>query len=171
MGILMDFQIIVRDLPNDKVTTHIYDAIFMCNGHTTTPSWPDIPGMEKFRGVSIHSHDYRKPEAYKGKSSGIKILITLISFKSLILDKDVLIIGAGPSGVDLTYAVSKHAKRLAFSHRTHNPNHRLPNTVSFKGQIREITESGAVFTDGSQETFTHIIYCTGEQFYGKYDLF
>lgn len=95
--------------------------------------------------------------------------IALISYKFLILDKNVLIIGAGPSGVDITYAVSKHARRLAFSHRTHNPNHRLPNTVSFKVQIREITELGAVFMDGTQETFTHIIYCTGEHFYMKCD--
>lgn len=63
---LMNFQVIVKDLPNDKFTTHIYDAIFVCNGHTAVPMLPSYPGMDKFRGVQIHSHDYRKAEAYKG---------------------------------------------------------------------------------------------------------
>lgn len=83
----------------------------------------------------------------------------------LISDKDVLIVGGGPSGVDITYAVLKHARRLAFSHRNHNPNHRFPTTVSMKGEIRELTDTGAIFMDGSEETFTHIVYCTGECFF------
>lgn len=79
-----------------------------------------------------------------------------------IVDKDVLVIGSGPSGIDIAYAVSKVANRLTFCYRKHNPNHTLPANVTFKNEIREITETGAIFKDGSEQTFTNIIYCTGK---------
>lgn len=60
-------QIIVKDLPNDHVDTVKYDAVFVCNGHCSTPLMPDIPGMDRFKGVQKHSHDFRDPQKYKGK--------------------------------------------------------------------------------------------------------
>lgn len=60
------WEVIVKDLPSDKVTTHFFDAVFVCNGHNTAPYIPNFAGMDKFKGVQEHSHYYRKPGNYKG---------------------------------------------------------------------------------------------------------
>lgn len=61
------WEVTVKDLLNDMVSTHYYDAIFICNGQYTMPSLPSLPGMDKFQGVQQHSHEYRDPEHYKGE--------------------------------------------------------------------------------------------------------
>lgn len=62
------YQVIVKDLPNDKVETHIYDAIFVCNGHNSAPLYPKppYPGTQIFRGRRMHSHSYRRVEEFAG---------------------------------------------------------------------------------------------------------
>ena len=49
----------------------VYDGVMMCSGLFHEPSYPDIPGLEKFKGTVLHTHDYRRPEPYTGK----KILV------------------------------------------------------------------------------------------------
>lgn len=63
------WEIIVRDLPNDHVDTLIFDAVMVCNGHYNTPAIPDYPGRDLYVGQQIHSHDYRCPDPFKGESS------------------------------------------------------------------------------------------------------
>jgi cation diffusion facilitator CzcD-associated flavoprotein CzcO len=50
---------------------------------------PDIPGIEKFTGRVIHSHQYKNSEDFEGQR--------------------VMVIGNGPSGLDLTIALPEHA--------------------------------------------------------------
>lgn len=75
--------------------------------------------------------------------------------------KIVLIIGAGPSGIDLTYAIAVHAKRVIFSHHSHNYGHFYPSNVVRKGSIQRFTRSSVVFVDGIEMDITDIIFCTG----------
>lgn len=75
----------------------------------------------------------------------------------------MLTIGAGPSGVDLTYLISTTAKRIYFSHRTHDPKHTYPSNVVRVGPIKEFTETGVVFLDGSEHEIDEVVYCTGYQ--------
>lgn len=60
------WEVIVRDLPNDKLETYIFDAILVCNGHYHTPAYPEYPGRKLFRGKQIHSHDFRCADPFKG---------------------------------------------------------------------------------------------------------
>jgi hypothetical protein len=39
----------------------------ICNGRYWDQSKPNIPGMEKFKGVMVHSGDYRTFHPYVGK--------------------------------------------------------------------------------------------------------
>lgn len=73
----------------------------VCNGHYFQPSLPAIEGHDKFQGLQLHSHDYRVPEA--------------------LADKKIVVIGAGPSGMDLALEISKKAKRVLLSHHNQNP--------------------------------------------------
>lgn len=75
------WEVIVKDLENDKFITKIYDAVFVCNGHFFSPRVSEIEGADTFQGKKIHSHDYRKAEDYRGKfSNNLVIEIKLIIF-------------------------------------------------------------------------------------------
>lgn len=78
--------------------------------------------------------------------------------------KNVLIIGAGPSGTDLTYLIAQTAKCVYFSHHTHNVGHIYSSNVVRIGPVKEFTETGAIFVDGSQHDVNEIVYCTGYKF-------
>lgn len=61
-----EWEVIVRDLPNDKYETLQFDAIMVCNGHYSDPLLPDFPGQSIFKGKQIHSNVYRFPEVFDG---------------------------------------------------------------------------------------------------------
>uniref|UniRef100_A0A1B0CKM6 Flavin-containing monooxygenase n=1 Tax=Lutzomyia longipalpis TaxID=7200 RepID=A0A1B0CKM6_LUTLO len=140
------WEVLVRDLVEDKYTTTIFDAIFICNGHYSTPSYPNYPGRKLFRGRQIHSHDYRSKEIFAGER--------------------VLVIGAGPSGMDFTKDAAKVAEYAVQCHHWQEPpNVPFPAHVVQKcADVVRLTEDGAVFSDGTSEKFTIIAYCTGYKF-------
>jgi cation diffusion facilitator CzcD-associated flavoprotein CzcO len=71
--------------------TRRYDVLFVCNGHHWDPCWPDpYPGA--FTGRMIHAHDYRTP------------------FDPIDMrDKNVIVVGAGNSAVDIASELSQRA--------------------------------------------------------------
>lgn len=75
------WKIRVRDLENDVTEEEYFDAVMVCNGHYFEPSIPSIKGIENFKGQQLHSHDYRIPDTFAGKT--------------------VVVFGAGPSGIIL----------------------------------------------------------------------
>lgn len=81
-----------ESLETKEETTKTFDAVVLCNGHYTVGHVPHIPGIESFRGRSIHSHQYRMPEIYAGKR--------------------VCILGASWSGTDIALEVSQYANKV-----------------------------------------------------------
>lgn len=75
--------------------------------------------------------------------------------------KNVLIIGGGPSGVDLALLTSRTAKCIYFSHHKHDYSLTYPSKVIRVGAVKELTETGVIFIDGTQHDVDEIIYCTG----------
>lgn len=59
----------VKDLPSNRIDTFTFDFVLVCNGHYTTPLYPDIKGKKIYQGLQTHSHYFRKAEAFKGKSA------------------------------------------------------------------------------------------------------
>jgi hypothetical protein len=53
--------------PKSDVQTEVFDALLVCNGHYTEPRLPDIPGAEQFPGLLMHSHNYRRPDGFRGQ--------------------------------------------------------------------------------------------------------
>lgn len=53
--------------PTSSVQSEVFDALLVCNGHYTEPRLPDIPGAEQFPGLLMHSHNYRRPDGFKGQ--------------------------------------------------------------------------------------------------------
>uniref|UniRef100_A0A1A9WQY9 Flavin-containing monooxygenase n=1 Tax=Glossina brevipalpis TaxID=37001 RepID=A0A1A9WQY9_9MUSC len=124
---------------------HLFDRIFVCNGHYTKPEYPKIVGMNSYKGIQMHSHLYRTQHKFKAQK--------------------VLIIGAGPSGIDLTNHISKVANYVCLSHHlSKKPNTDFMKNVIQKPDVRHFTELGAVFEDNSSEEFDVVVYCTGYQY-------
>jgi cation diffusion facilitator CzcD-associated flavoprotein CzcO len=83
-----------KQLTNENQTIEeTFDVVIICIGHLSAPYMPKITGMEKFKGVKVHSGDYRTFHPYVGKrvvvvgcsySAGTRV-ITLISSKRIIL--------------------------------------------------------------------------------------
>lgn len=75
--------------------------------------------------------------------------------------KNVLIIGTGPSGIDIANGISTVATHVYISSHKHNPNRINPSNVSTVGSVNEFTATGAIFVDGTQHEIDEIIFCTG----------
>lgn len=81
------------------------------------------------------------------------------------LGKSVLVIGGGPSALDLSNIISKAAKQVVLSHHLNG----ISNSIFFKNvatkpDVKEFTESGAYFMDGSYKEFDIVFFCTGYKY-------
>lgn len=121
--------------------TVLFDYVFVCNGHYSKPFIPEFPGREIFNGNQMHSHDYRRPETF--------------------VSEDVLVIGFGPSAKDIAYHIATKANRVCISTHRDTSKNVFRENVTVKQDVREINATGVVFGDGSEDTFTTILYCTG----------
>ncbi|KAH8402270.1 hypothetical protein KR009_010889, partial [Drosophila setifemur] len=139
------WQVLVKDVITNKIEFHYFDKIMVANGHYHTPNYSKIQNMNLFKGEYLHSHDFRSKEIFQGKS--------------------VLVIGAGPSGMDLSNIISRSAKRVIISHHsTDIGNAIFFDNVQQKPDVRELDENGAFFVDGSYEHFDTIFFCTGYKY-------
>jgi thioredoxin reductase len=84
-----------------------FEGVMVCTGHYSLPKYPTIPGLNEFKGIQMHSHSYREPELFSGKT--------------------VLTMGAGASGQDITLEISKKAKKVYLTHRGKWFLSKLPN--------------------------------------------
>ncbi|KAK6634679.1 hypothetical protein RUM43_012080 [Polyplax serrata] len=149
----------VENLPEGKTITAEYDAVMICNGlvvillchdktihhdlkHYEVPNMPVIPGMNVFSGIQIHSHDYRMPDFFK--------------------DMTVVVIGAGPSGLDIGLDLTSSAKQVYLSH--HSPDKIdtcFPKNFTFKPDVEKLTSKEVFFMDGTAVQADCVLYCTG----------
>ncbi|MEU7889948.1 NAD(P)/FAD-dependent oxidoreductase [Microbispora bryophytorum] len=89
-----DGRWVVRTSGGDLTTANVVVA----TGLHRTPYVPDWPGLDEFEGEFLHARDYRVPEPYVGK--------------------DVLVVGCGPTGIDIAVAVMRAgASRVRMSIR------------------------------------------------------
>ncbi|NXT77825.1 FMO4 monooxygenase, partial [Zapornia atra] len=81
--------------------SHVFDAVMVCTGHYQQPYLPlaSFPGIEtRFKGRYLHSQEYKDVEAFRGKQ--------------------VLVIGTGNTGGDLSVELSHVAAKVFLSTRT-----------------------------------------------------
>lgn len=73
----------------------------------------------------------------------------------------MLVIGAGPSGKDILYEIARSATRVTISHHRDLSKNNFGSNVTQKGDVQKFTENGVEFADGSTDTFTSVLFCTG----------
>ncbi|XP_020593960.1 flavin-containing monooxygenase FMO GS-OX-like 3 isoform X2 [Phalaenopsis equestris] len=125
--------------------TELFEAVVVCNGHNSELRFADIPGIQKWPGKQIHSHNYRIPEPF--------------------LDQVVVIIGKGASAFDISKEISKLAKEVHVASRTTEV--KLGKLDNFDNiwqhlMIKCVHEDGnVVFEDGFEVIADVILHCTG----------
>ncbi|RFU81965.1 thiol-specific monooxygenase [Trichoderma arundinaceum] len=136
-------------LNDDQVVRETYDAVVIANGHYSVPFIPAIKNIQEFNkahpSIIRHSKQYRKNDLFKGKK--------------------VVVVGNGPSGLDIALQINEVAARTLMSVRHATS----PDKISHIGceEVPEIVEflpdqRGVLFKDGSTETdIDYIVFCTG----------
>ncbi|XP_073479005.1 uncharacterized protein [Aquarana catesbeiana] len=126
------------------LVTERFDAIMVCVGHYSDPVVPDIEGLEQFQGEVLHSHYYRYPEVYSSRS--------------------VVLLGAGPSGIDIALELSSHAKLISLSHRGPSLQWTLPENISLVPPVVRATSTSFICEDGTEIMADTMIFCTGYKY-------
>lgn len=126
-----------------QIDTYQFDALMVCTGHHTEPRLPEIEGLDTFKGTIIHSHVYRKTDAYK--------------------DRRVLLLGNGYSSQDISRMLVNVAKKAVVSHRS-KPSHVYVKNVEQRRWVKKIDGNTVTFEDGTKEDYDDIIICTGYKF-------
>lgn len=141
-----EWEVIVRDLINNEDKSYKFDAVMVCNGHYHTPIYATFPGLETFPGEQMHSHDYRQPDIFK--------------------DKRVIVIGAGPSGIDLSLEIASTASQVILSRYKNSDDIKnvFPDNVKMKFEITAINGKQIIFEDGTVEEADTLFYCTGYKY-------
>ncbi|XP_031441316.1 flavin-containing monooxygenase FMO GS-OX-like 4 [Clupea harengus] len=122
-----------------------FDAVMVCNGHFFDPYIPAIPGLDKFTGAVIHSHNYRSAEPYAGKS--------------------VVLLGAGLSGLDIAMELSQVNAKVVLSHGQKPLKGPLPPGVQQSPPVSKVLDDGTLeFQDGSHARPDVFLFCTGYNF-------
>ncbi|KAF9269681.1 FAD/NAD(P)-binding domain-containing protein [Marasmius fiardii PR-910] len=122
--------------------TRLFDLVIVANGHYREPRYPDIPGLQEWlaKGKAMHSAWYRHPQD---------------------LGRTLLVIGAGPSGQDISTEMAEHATTVIHS-VTDSPLGQTGN-IKHRGRVTELKDSGeVVFEDGTSEAGVDFcIFATG----------
>ncbi|GAA5123772.1 hypothetical protein GCM10023339_44260 [Alloalcanivorax gelatiniphagus] len=87
----------VRVSGPDGTATRTYDAVLVANGHHWDPRWPEPAYPGTFDGEQVHAHDYRSREQLAGR--------------------DVVVVGAGNSAMDIAVEASYAARTTTWSVR------------------------------------------------------
>ncbi|KAK4285404.1 hypothetical protein QN277_002104 [Acacia crassicarpa] len=137
-----------HDGGGDSLFQEFFQAVVVCSGHFTEPRIAQIPGIEKWSGYQIHSHNYRVPEPFRNQS--------------------VVVIGFGPSAFDISRDIATVAKEIHISTRTPNvKTMKLANHDSIwqHPMVKCVSEDGLiVFEDGSSVSADAICFCTGYKY-------
>ena len=138
-----DFSVVVKNLPEDKVLpAERFDYVIVATGHFSVPNMPYWPGIDRFPGRVIHSHNFRNATQYEGKR--------------------ILTVGASYSAEDIALQCLKYgAENVVCSWRTKPMGFKWPPQITEKPIVIAIEGNTVHFKDGATAEVDDIILCTG----------
>jgi len=120
---------------NGDVNTELYDNVIVAIGHFSTPNMPDLNGIDKFKGLVMHSHDFRDARYFSGQR--------------------VVVVGASLSAEDIGCQLHKFgAQKVIVAHRKkdmHGNWTKMGNNwqIQEKPVFKDIEENTVIFGDDS----------------------
>ncbi|KAM0335676.1 hypothetical protein ACHAQA_000725 [Verticillium albo-atrum] len=133
----------------DEIVEETFDAVVVANGHYSVPFIPEVKNIGVFHDahpeIITHSKNYRTPEPFSSKK--------------------VVVVGNGPSGLDIARQVSGAGAQTLISVRSPTPADKLEHVGAT--EIAEIIDflpdqRAIQLKDGTVEAgIDAIIYCTG----------
>ncbi|XP_078417718.1 flavin-containing monooxygenase 5-like isoform X3 [Cetorhinus maximus] len=168
----------------------IFDAILICTGHHVNPHLPldSFPGIEKFKGQYMHSKEYKGPLMFEGKrvviigigNSGGDLAVEISRHaKQVFLStrRGAWIVNRVgyrglPGDVQFNRRInvfwpSSVITCFRSQHPTVNddlPNRILSGTVLVKPNVKQFTETAAIFEDSTVEDIDVVVFATGYAF-------
>ncbi|GMP42878.1 hypothetical protein CsSME_00012469 [Camellia sinensis var. sinensis] len=62
---------VVESRTSESNREEVFEAVVVCNGHNTQPRLANLPGIEKWPGEQVHSHNYRHPKLYQNQIANV----------------------------------------------------------------------------------------------------
>ncbi|XP_071708349.1 flavin-containing monooxygenase FMO GS-OX-like 4 [Rutidosis leptorrhynchoides] len=127
-----------------------FDAVVVCNGHYSEPRIAYIPGVDRWPGKQIHSHNYRVPEPFRNKI--------------------VILIGNSSSAVDISREIASVANEVHIASRS-TSNEQVANLPGYhniwlRPMIESAHEDGTIqFPNGFKIFADVILHCTGYKYH------
>ncbi|XP_075062580.1 uncharacterized protein LOC142151135 [Mixophyes fleayi] len=140
----VSWDVTVQYWGDERLLTQRFDAVMVCVGHYSHAFIPDIAGIETFQGQVLHSHSYRYPEVFSSRS--------------------VVLLGSGPSAVDIAMELSPHAQHVTLSHRGPPVQWSLPENVSMARPVVRASPETLICDDGTEIAADTLIFCTGYKY-------
>jgi len=131
-----------RNLDSKVQPSEEFDYVFAASGHYSVPYVPTYPGVEKFPGRVMHSHDFRDACEFEGKR--------------------MLVVGASYSAEDIAMQVVKYgASQVICSYRTKAMGFNWPKTITERPILTNVDGKVVHFSDGTTAEVDVIMFCTG----------
>ena len=139
------WTVTVTDLANNKQLTQLFDAVIVASGRYSVPKIPRVKGLDMWTGKVSHTHDYRLPDGYKNRT--------------------VLVLGGGPSGVDVAIEISTVAKKVYLCH-LFDPYDLSNKIIQIEATIDHVDLSEIHLTNGQViKDVDEIVFATGYKFH------
>jgi len=131
-----------RNLESKIQPREEFDYVFAATGHYSVPYVPTYPGVERFPGRVMHSHDFRDACEFDGKR--------------------ILVVGASYSAEDIAMQVVKYgASQVICSYRTKPMGFNWPKTITERPILTHVDGKVVHFKDGTTAEVDVIMFCTG----------
>ena len=137
-----DFTVIVKNLKTNIEDIERFTHVVVATGKFATPFYPEIPGIEDFKGRVLHAKQVKHLNEFKGQR--------------------VLIIGSRWSAEDLALMLVKYGSgqvNIAYNNRP--PCRKWPDGIVERRQAVKVDETKAYFEDGTDAEIDVVMICTG----------
>lgn len=140
------WKVEIKNLRTGENFVRYYDVMMVCNGRYSKPCIPSSCDIRKFTGKVLHSHNYRRPEEYANET--------------------VLLLGAGPSGLDISLELVDHAKKIYLLHKLEKNFKDLPDKIEQINDVVRYAEGRTVYSIGGRkfENIDTLMFATGYEY-------